>query len=199
VSDRETRTLIRAFLGGERTAVFRLSRWIGIEIWAVGCPAGRQREDLIQETLLRLWKALRRGDFRAESSLQRYVRAITRYVVVDQLRKKSSDREVTGEELGTTVIDEATPVDDRVANRDLAATVLAGLAEEDGRLLVEAYVIEKGYAEMAADRGISLGALKVRVFRAARRARAGWADLRSPHEPATRFEQGPKETGDDRR
>jgi RNA polymerase sigma-70 factor (ECF subfamily) len=167
--------LIQAFLRGERAAIFQLSRWVSIEIRSLGGgPMGRQREDLIQETLLRLCKVLGAGEFRGRSGLQRYVRAIARYVVVDRLRKKP-EREVTGEDVGATVVDEAASVDDRLAEREHAVSVLANLSEDDGRLLVEAYVLERPYAEMAAERGISHGTLKVRVFRAARRAREAWS------------------------
>lgn len=166
--------LIRGFLSGERAAVFQFTRWIGLEIRSHAIRlADRQREDLIQETLLRLWTVFGRGDYRGESALQRYVRAIARHVVIDHLRKNSR-REVTGEAAPATELDGAVHADDRLATRDLAARVLAGLSEEDGRLLVEAYVEERPYTDMAASRGIAHGALKVRVFRAARRARELW-------------------------
>jgi RNA polymerase sigma-70 factor (ECF subfamily) len=175
VKDAESVALIESFLRGERAAIFQLSRWVSIEIRSLGGgPLGRHREDLIQETLLRLWKVLGGGEFRGQSSLQRYVRAIARYVALDQIRKKP-EREVTGEDAGATVVDEATPVDDRLAERERVVSALAELPQDDGRLLVEAYVEERPYAEMAAERGISHGTLKVRVFRAARRAREAWS------------------------
>lgn len=167
-------SLILAFLAGERAAVFQLTRWIGLELRAYGAPlAQRQREDLIQETLLRLCMVLRRGEYRGDSGLQRYVRAIARNVVVDHLRKKPQ-REVTGDTSFATETDGAASAHERLASRDFAARVLAGLPEDEGRLLVEAYVEERSYADMAAARGIAHGALKVRVFRAAQKAREAW-------------------------
>ncbi len=139
--------------------------------------ADRHREDLIQETLLRLWTALGRGRFRGESGLQRYVRAIAGNVVVDHLRKKPQ-KEVTGERSFATEQDDAAGVDVHLAAQDLVQRVLAGLNEEEGRLLVEAYVEERSYADMASARGIAYSALKVRVFRAARRARKAWVRVR---------------------
>lgn len=174
----DTSSLIRDFLSGERSAVFQLTRWIGLELRAQGQhPAGRDREDLIQETLLRAWGVLGRGNFRGESGLQRFVRAIARHVLIDQLRKNRG-REVTGDNSVTTETGGSADSADSaelLATRDLAARVLAGLPEEDGRLLIEAYVEERPYADMAHRRGIGHGALKVRVFRAARRAREIWA------------------------
>jgi len=174
----EDAALIRDFLAGRGEAVFRLTRWVGLELRSHRVPvAARLREDLIQETLMRLWVVLGRREYRAESGLQRYVRAIARNVVVDHLRKKTH-REVTGEvELATEIAGE-TDVNERLADRDSVARLLAGLSEEDGRLLVEAYVEERPYVEMAAARGIRRGTLKVRVFRAARRAQEAWARMR---------------------
>lgn len=167
-------SLIDGFLSGERAAVFQLTRWIGLEIRSLGTSlADRQREDLIQETLLRLWTVFGRGDFRGESGLQRYVRAIARYVVIDHLRKKPQ-REVTGGLSFATETHAAADTGEQLEARDLVDRVLAELPEEDGRLLVEAYAEERPYSEMAAARGIKRGALKVRVFRAARRAREAW-------------------------
>jgi RNA polymerase sigma factor (sigma-70 family) len=175
----DAQSLILAFLSGERTAVFQLTRWIGLELRARGAPLGdRRREDLIQETLLRLWTVFGRGAYRGESGLQRYVRAIARHVLIDHLRKKPQ-HEVTGDTSFATGTDGAASADTRLAVQDLVARVLAGLPEEDGRLLVEAYVEERTYADMAAERGIAHGALKVRVFRAARRARAVWERVRA--------------------
>jgi RNA polymerase sigma-70 factor (ECF subfamily) len=171
----DTPALISAFLAGDRTAVFQIVRWIHNELRGHANPlADRQREDLIQESLLRLWMVLERGEYRGESGLQRYVRAIARHVVVDHFRKKSQ-REVTGTVSSTTEIARAPVTDEGLVARDLVERVLAGLPEEDGRLLVEAYVEERPYADMAAARGIGRGALKVRVFRAARRAREAWS------------------------
>jgi RNA polymerase sigma factor (sigma-70 family) len=166
--------LIHAFLTGEPTAVFQLTRWIGVELRAHGTRLPhRQQEDLIQETLLRAWTALGRGNYRGESGLQRYVRAIARHVISDYLRKKPQ-REVTGDMSVATETDDAASVDEQLDAQDLIARVLEGLPEEDGRLLLEAYVEERPYADMAAARGIAHGALKLRVFRAARRAREAW-------------------------
>jgi RNA polymerase sigma-70 factor (ECF subfamily) len=174
----DSQSLIGAFLSGDRTAVFQLTRWIGLELRARGAPLGdRRREDLIQETLLRLWTAFGRGGYRGESGLQRYVRAIARHVLIDHLRKRPQ-REVTGAGPLATETDGAVSADARLATQDLVARVLAGLPEEDGRLLVEAYVEERPYADMAAERGIGHGTLKVRVFRAARRARVVWEQVR---------------------
>jgi RNA polymerase sigma-70 factor (ECF subfamily) len=175
----DSQPLILGFLAGERTAVFQLTRWIALELRTLGNRfADRQREDLIQETLLRLWTVLGRGDYRGESGLQRYVRSIARHVVIDHLRKKPQ-REVTGDPPLATEVDRAARSDERLATQELVVRVLAGLPEEDGRLLIEAYVEERPYADMAAARGIAHGALKVRVFRAARRAREAWDRVRA--------------------
>jgi len=177
-------SLILAFLSGERAAVFQLARWISLELRAYGGPlADRHREDLIQEALLRLWTAFGRGNYRGESAPQRYVRSIARNVLVDHLRKRPQ-REVTGDSAIATGTTDEPNADDHVVARDLVARVLAGLPEEDGRLLVEAYVVERPYAEMATERGIAHGALKVRVFRAARRAREAWDQMRGPKRDA---------------
>lgn len=174
----DSSSLILAFLSGERAAVFQLTRWIGLELRAHRTLLpDRQREDLIQETLLRLWTAFGRDNYRGESGLQRYVRAIARHVVIDYLRKKPQ-REVTGDTSVATEKDGTANADERLDAQDLVARVLAGLPEEDGRLLVEAYVEERPYADMAAARGIGHGALKLRVFRAARRAREVWDQAR---------------------
>ena len=136
----------------------------------------RQREDLIQEALLRLFRVLSAGKYRGESKLQRYVRSITRNLLIDQLRKNIPS-EVTDSGEGTTGTDESPGMDERLVQRDIAERLLEALPGEDGRLLVEAYVVGNSYAVMARERGVSQGALKVRVFRAARRARQVLSDL----------------------
>jgi RNA polymerase sigma factor (sigma-70 family) len=171
------RELVGAFLAGDTAAIFRIARWVSLELRATAASRrGADREDLIQEGLLRVFKAFSAGNFRAESGLERYVRAVARHAFVDHIRRPPPPPVTDGVDLATLESGEPS-VDGALQAGEIADRVLAALPAEEGRLLVEAYVLERPYAELASARGIALSALKVRVFRAVRRAREALAEL----------------------
>jgi RNA polymerase sigma factor (sigma-70 family) len=163
---------ITAFLAGDRVAHDALRREIRFVIQAFRFPADT-REDLVQETLCRVFSNLRAGAFRGEASLGTYARQVGRYVCLEHLRRRRVTAGVDPAVLAA-----------RGASGDPEAVLLR--AEEhqrnlkrleempaDCRHLFRLIFIEGlGYASVAERLGISLNAVKLRV----RRCRLTWRE-----------------------
>lgn len=123
-------------------------------------------QDVVQETFLRAWRAADRYDPRL-SSLRVWLFVIARNVVVDHvrsLRTRPWDRDP---------LDASEAPDHRSAGVDPADRLLRGWLVEEalGRIgddhrqaIVETYLKDRPYAEVAAQLGIPISTLRSRVF-----------------------------------
>lgn len=139
-----------------------------------------QAEDLASETFLVAW---RRWDDLPEPPLP-YLLGITRNLLRNQRAKRLHSDELVAR-LGRLSTFVEGDVAERVANRQEALAVLAGLREQD----VEAVVLASWYgltpAEAAEVAGCSARTYNVRLHRARRRL----ANALRPHTPLTFQEQ----------
>ncbi len=156
---------------GDDAAFADLYRLLGPELdrFAMGLTRHRARaEDLVQQTFLQLHRA--RGRFRAGSHVAPWALVIARRLFLDDLRRLRREGPLPEHDRA----DHETP-EDLAAARELRATAVQALdrlpaAQRQAYELVR----EEGLSvvEAAAAAGTSVGALKVRAFRAYEALRA---------------------------
>ncbi len=129
--------------------------------------------ELSQETFIRAWSALDRFDPRYRFST--WLFRIAHNLGIDQLRRRRlstvplqrQDRD--GEELEVTVADEAKDPLGHLENRELAAELrrsIEGLRPEYRELVLLRHFAGLSYQEIAELKGMPLGTVKNKLFRA---------------------------------
>lgn len=131
-------------------------------------------EDIAQQVFTKVYFSLRSFDFR--SSLLTWIYKITVNECYDYLRKKKvrklvyesdfSEEDTLRMENSEPARDQRPPVDETLAQRDLALKLLARLPEEERTLLLLKEVEGHSVEELAGMTGINENTIKVKLFRA---------------------------------
>ena len=143
-------TLVRQFQGDVYAWIVRIVRDSGIA------------EDLTVETLWRIYRA--RHQFRPDGNFAAWARRIATNVTLDHLRRKRPEQSLLTEPAGA-------PPPDQLLQQETREKIQQAFRRLPGKLQVAAtlaLVEEQPYAEIADALGISVGAVKLRVFRAVR-------------------------------
>jgi RNA polymerase sigma-70 factor, ECF subfamily len=132
-------------------------RWRGI----ARAYAGPDAEDLFQEMLLQVWRAL--ATFRDESSLNNWSYRVALNTAMIWRRSEQTRRRrlPTRECYDMALVPARTTVD---GSSGLLQSLLAELSPADKAVLL-LYLDDVGYDEMATILGVSAGALRVRIHR----------------------------------
>jgi len=131
-------------------------------------------EDIAQQVFAKVYFSIRNFDFR--SSLLTWIYKITVNECYDYLRKKkvrklvyesdfSEDDAMMMENSGAAV-DPGMPIDEVLAQRDLAVKLLEKISEEDRSLLLLKEVEGHSVEELAGMTGMNENTIKVKLFRA---------------------------------
>ena len=131
-------------------------------------------EDIAQQVFAKVYFSVRNFDFR--SSLLTWIYKITVNECYDYLRKKkvrklvyesdfSEDDALIMENSGSAV-DPGMPIDETLAQRDLAVKLLEKISEEDRSLLLLKEVDGHSVEELAGMTGMNENTIKVKLFRA---------------------------------
>lgn len=139
----------------------------------------RNAEDLVQETLLAVWRQL--GQFDGRSRFTTWMLAIARYRVIDwqrsqypQRRRQAGsldDQDFTpGQQLGSPDEGEA------IALRATVARLLTSVSDEDRQLLQLVFGLGLNYEEAGRALGIPSGTVKSRMHRLRRQLHSRWED-----------------------
>ncbi len=142
--------LVRQFQGDIYGWIVRIVRDRGIA------------EDLTIETLWRAYRA--RKQFRPDGNFAAWLRRIATNLALDYLRRKRPEQSLVAEPSGT-------PPTDPVVEQEIREKIQQAFRRLPAKLQVTATLAlleEKPYQEIADALGISVGAVKVRVFRAVR-------------------------------
>jgi RNA polymerase sigma-70 factor (ECF subfamily) len=118
-------------------------------------------DDLVSETFLRAWSAAERME---RATMRSYLLTITRNLHRDHIRR----------EVRNTVLDEGVPAEDRRVDEGIdARAALARVLEASAKLsaidravFFERVLEERPYQEIARRNGLSVAAVKVKVYRA---------------------------------
>ena len=168
---------------GERAFAMLLPRYEA-KIYRLCCALLRDRtqaEDLAQESLVRVWKALASYDGRA--SLSSWIYAITRNRCLTALARQKADPAVRGSEPEAQSPELAAGADPwRRAEWSLLRTLVDQLPERLRRTLVLYYYEERSVGEVALMLGCPEGTVKTCLFRA-RAALARELERRGLHDP----------------
>ena len=156
-------TLVRQFQGDIYSWTVRIVRDPGIA------------EDLTVETLWRIYRA--RHQFRPDGNFGAWARRIATNLAIDHVRRKQPDQNLVVEPAARAQPDHLLQHDTQEKIQQAFHCLPARLRVAATLALVE----EQPYDEIAAALGISVGAVKVRVFRAVRilRRRLAQVGLRS--------------------
>jgi len=155
-------TLVRQFQGDIYAWTVRIVRDPGIA------------EDLTVETLWRIYRA--RHQFRADGNFGAWARRIATNLALDHLRRKRPEESFQTEPAGA-------PQPDRLLQRETREKIRQTFRHLPAKLQVAAtlaLIEEQPYEEIADALGTSVGAIKLRVFRAVRilRKRLNQAGIR---------------------
>lgn len=131
-------------------------------------------EDIAQQVFAKIYFSIKNFDFR--SSLLTWIYKITVNECYDYLRKKRvrklvyesdfSEEDALRMENNETATEQATPVDIRLAQRDLVIKLLDKLSEDDRTLLLLKEVEGHSVEELSQMTGMNENTIKVKLFRA---------------------------------
>jgi RNA polymerase sigma-70 factor (ECF subfamily) len=170
--------LLQRFTHGEIDAFETLVRQFQGDIYAWIVRIVRDRgvaEDLTVETLWRIYRARHR--FRLDGNFGAWARRIATNLAIDHLRRNRPVQSVPTEPAGV-------PQPDPLLQRETHERIQQAFRRLPAKLQVAAtlaLVEELPYDEIAAALGVSVGAVKLRVFRAVRilRKRLSQAGIRT--------------------
>jgi len=157
--------LLRRFALGEIEAFEVLVRQFQGDIYAWTVRIVRDpgiAEDLTVETLWRIYRA--RHHFRPDGNFGAWARRIATNLAIDYVRRQHPEQNLVAGPAGA-------PEPDRLEQRDAQENIREAFHRLPVKLRVAAtlaLVEERPYDEIADALGISVGAVKVRVFRAVR-------------------------------
>jgi len=165
------RSLIDGFLKGDSQSYKTIKEWIVVVIRTRAWAPGISADDVESDTVVKLLTNLREGQFRFESSLKTYVQRITRYTLIDVVRRNLRNRQ-DGQELVEAAAD---PDDFRDAFEDeeelvLYQRVLSLIGPECRSLWKMIFDDELPHARIADSLHISVAAVKTRVHRCKEKA-----------------------------
>jgi RNA polymerase sigma factor (sigma-70 family) len=160
--------LLRRFALGEIDAFETLVRQFQGDIYAWIVSIVRDpgiAEDLTVETLWRIYRA--RQQFRPDGNFAAWARRIATNLALDHLRRKRPEQSLLAEPAGA-------PLPDRLLQQETREKIQQAFRRLPAKLQVAAtlaLVEEQPYDEIADALGTSVGAVKLRVFRAVRSLR----------------------------
>lgn len=170
------RPLLPAVAAGDETAMTTLVRrftpLVRTIAWRNG--SGGASDDLVQETMVRLWRFADRFD-PVRGSERTFVAAVARNAAIDMARRHACRPEVTTDEL-ERVTPPVAPATERVATAITVRAALNEMAPGPRELLRLAYFEQLTQQEIADRLGIPLGTVKSRTFAALRSLRRSIAD-----------------------
>lgn len=158
------RMAFRALVLEHSPALFRLA-------WRL-CGDESLADDIVQETLVKAWNKL--GEFRMQASFHTWLHRITVNTAMDQLRRRSRQRQFETEEPewdGLAQAGEAPRHDVQIDIRRETETAMRGLTETERTALMLRHFEGHSIKEIADMLEITTDACKQAIFRAVQKMR----------------------------
>lgn len=177
INREEEAVLVRRIQGGDEMAFRELVERYQSKVFSIIYGILRNRndaEDIAQQVFAKVYFSIRGFDFR--SALLTWIYKITVNECYDYLRKRkvrklvyesdfsAEDSQILEE--SAVGVDPGQPVDETLAQRDLAVKLLAKISEEDRNLLLLKEVDGHSVEELAGMTGMNENTIKVKLFRA---------------------------------
>jgi RNA polymerase sigma-70 factor (ECF subfamily) len=159
-SSAPSRPLLPLIAAGDDRALGQFVRRLG---------ATSSTDDVVQETMVRLWKSAGRFD-PARGSEPTFVATVTRNVVIDRARREAARPSVPTADVHD-LAPPAEPATEAVATRMAVRGALAHLAPAQRELVRMAYFEQLTQKEIAERLGLPLGTVKSRTFHALKELR----------------------------
>ncbi|MBL8241673.1 MAG: RNA polymerase sigma factor [Bryobacterales bacterium] len=173
----EEYTLVRRVQEGDESAFRELVETHQAKVFSIIYGILRNRndaEDIAQQVFAKVYFSIRNFDFR--SSLLTWIYKITVNECYDYLRKKKvrklvyesdfSEDDATIMENSGVAVDPGLPIDESLAQRDLAVKLLEKVSEEERSLLLMKEVEGHSVEELAGMTGMNENTIKIKLFRA---------------------------------
>jgi len=116
-------SLIAAYLRGEEPAIHYVTRHTQAVVRKFP-PLLEQAHDITQDVHFRLFKNLANGEFDRRSSLGYYVRRITLYVCIDEMRRAKPTESLEGRDRPPAILSKLDDTLDRLARKEDVDNVL---------------------------------------------------------------------------
>jgi len=164
------RSLIDGFLKGDNQSYKTIKEWIVVVIRSSSKAPGISADDIESDTIYKLLTNLRGGQFRFESSLKTYVQKITRFTLIDALRRNRGIPD--GQEVVETAVDpdnfsDALETKEKMVIYQRIHSLMAPDCRDLWRMVFQD---ELPYAQVAKLLNIGVGAVKTRFHRCKEKA-----------------------------
>ncbi|HKQ98450.1 MAG TPA: RNA polymerase sigma factor [Candidatus Polarisedimenticolia bacterium] len=156
---------ISAFLAGDPVLHELIRAGVRRAVRSLRFAPAVVEEEIVQETLTRVFVSLSEGSFRGEASLATFAQRVARYVYLEQIRRRRFVSEIASAE--SKADPRAGPEEHflRAEEHRRNLRTLVNLTPECRELFRLIFVEELNYAEVGARLGISDTAVKLRVHR----------------------------------
>ena len=132
-------------------------------------------QDVVQATIVRAWRAGDRFD-PSVASLRTWLFAIARNVVTDHLiaRGRAASLSAAAEAHGEDRMSDQSAA---VADADLVTRALELISDDQRAAIVETYLRDRSYEDVAGELGVPISTLRSRVFHGLRQLRRAMATM----------------------